>query len=167
MNGSLPPSSNTVWHRIVPDWPFVSRFLDDDYDALYRSEERTGVLFSSFAVIAIVIACLGLFGLSAFVIEQRTKEIGIRKTLGASIPGIVGLLSRKYLTLVLIANLIAWPLAYFSMNRWLEDFAYRTDIGAGTFFLTGCAAILIALLTVSFQAVRAALANPVEALRYE
>jgi putative ABC transport system permease protein len=157
----------SVWHQIVPNWPFVNRFLDDDYDALYRSEERTGVLFSSFSVIAIVIACLGLFGLSAFVIEQRTKEIGIRKTLGASIPGIVGLLSRKYLTLVLIANLIAWPLAYFSMNRWLEDFAYRTDIGVGTILLTGCAAILIALLTVSYQAVRAALANPVEALRYE
>lgn len=157
----------SVWHRIVPDWPFVNRFMDDDYEALYRSEERTGVLFSSFALIAIVIACLGLFGLSAFVIEQRTKEIGIRKTLGASIPGLVGLLSKKYLVLVLIANLIAWPLAWYSMTRWLEAFAYRIDIGAGTFILTGCAAVLIALVTVSFQAVRAALANPVEALRYE
>jgi len=157
----------SVWHRIVPDWPFVNRFLDDDYDALYRSEERTGVLFSSFSVIAIIIACLGLFGLSAFVIEQRTKEIGIRKTLGASIPGIVGLLSKKYLALVLLANLIAWPLAYYSMNRWLQDFAYRIDIEVSTFIFTGCVAIAIALLTVSFQAVRAALANPVEALRYE
>jgi putative ABC transport system permease protein len=157
----------SVWHGIVPNWPFVNRFLDDDYEALYRSEERTGVLFSSFAVIAIVIACLGLFGLSAFVIEQRTKEIGIRKTLGASVPGIVGLLSKKYLALVLLANIVAWPLAYFSMNRWLEDFAYRVDIGPGTFLVTGSAAIVIALLTVSLQAVRAALANPVEALRYE
>jgi len=157
----------SVWHRIVPDWPFVNRFLDDDYEALYRAEERTGVLFSSFAVIAIIIACLGLFGLSAFVIEQRTKEIGIRKTLGASIPGIVGLLSKKYLALVLLANLIAWPLAWFSMSRWLEAFAYRIEIGPGTFILTGCAAVLIALLTVSFQAVRAALANPVDALHYE
>ena len=157
----------SVWHRIVPNWPFVTRFLDDDYDALYRSEEKTGVLFSSFSVIAIVIACLGLFGLSAFVIEQRTKEIGLRKTLGASVTGIVGLLSKRYLALVLLANLIAWPLAWFSMNRWLQDFAYRVDIGPGTFVITGCAAVLIALLTVSFQAVRAALANPVEALRYE
>ncbi|MGH7598155.1 MAG: FtsX-like permease family protein [bacterium] len=147
--------------------PFEYSFLDDDFDKLYRSEQRVSKFFISFSALAIFIACLGLFGLTAFAAEQRTKEIGIRKVLGASVAGIAGLLSSEFAKLVLVANIVAWPIAYYAMNRWLQDFAYRIEIGWWTFALAGGAALLIALLTVSAQAIRAALANPVEALRYE
>ena len=114
-----------------------------------------------------MIACLGLFSLAAFSTQQRTKEIGIRKVLGASVPGLIGLLSRNFLALVLVANFIALPLAWFAMNRWLADFAYRIEVGWLVFAMAGGLAIMIAVLTVSYQAIKAALANPVKALRYE
>jgi putative ABC transport system permease protein len=126
-----------------------------------------GKFFVSFSALAILIACLGLFGLTAFAAEQRTKEIGIRKVLGASVASIVGLLSKDFLKLALIANLLSWPAAYFAMNKWLQNFAYRIDIGWWVFALAGGLALLIALATVSTQAIKAAVANPVEALRYE
>jgi putative ABC transport system permease protein len=118
-------------------------------------------------MIAILIGCLGLFGLASFTAVQRTKEIGIRKVLGASVSGIVALLSKEFLKLVLIANLIAWPVAWFAMSKWLENFAYSIDIGVGTFLLAAALALLIALLTVSYQSIKAALANPVKSLRNE
>ena len=120
-----------------------------------------------FSLLTIVIACLGLYGLVAFVTQLRTKEIGIRKVLGASVPGIIMLLSKRFLLYILVANLIAWPLAYFGVNQWLEGFAYRIHPGVGTFVLAVGLALLIALLTLSHQSIRAALADPVKALRYE
>ena len=156
-----------VWRTVNSNYPFEYHFLDETYDRLYNQEKRTSTLFNYFTFLAIAISCLGLFGLAAFVAENRTKEIGVRKVLGASITGIVGLLSKDFVKLVLIANLLTCPIAYFSMNRWLQDFAYRIDLSWWVFALAGGMALLIALLTVSAQAIKAALANPVEALRYE
>ncbi len=155
------------WRLFVPHHPFEYSFLDADFDALYRAEQRTGKIFGTFSALAIFIACLGLFGLASFTTEQRTKEIGVRKVLGASVSQVVVLLSKDFTRLVLIALMIAAPVAYLAMNRWLQDFAYRINIGAWTFVLAGGLALVIALLTVSFQSIKAALANPVEALRYE
>jgi putative ABC transport system permease protein len=155
------------WEELNPGQPFEYRFLDEAFDALYRNEKRQGEIFGTFALLAILVACLGLVGLASFAAEQRTKEIGIRKVLGASVPGVVSLLSREFLKLVLLANLVAWPIAYFTMKKWLEDFAYRIDIGALPFFIGAAIALLITLITVSFQTIKAAVANPVEALRYE
>lgn len=157
----------STWTRLAPQQPFEYSFLDEDFDALYRAEARTGTVFSLFALLAIFIACLGQLGVAAFMIEKRTKEIGVRKVLGASVGGLVGLLSKDFLKLVVAANVLAWPVAYAMMNQWLENFAYRIEIGWWVFLLAGGSALLIALLTVSFQATKAALANPVEALRYE
>ncbi|MXV51469.1 FtsX-like permease family protein [Pedobacter sp. HMF7647] len=147
--------------------PFMYSFLDDDFNSLYQSEQRTGKLFISFAAIAIFIACLGLFGLITYAAEQRTKEIGVRKVLGASISNIVLLLSNDFLKLVAIAAIIAFPLAWYSMNLWLRDFAYRIDITWWVFALAGVLAFVIAFGTVSFQAIKAAVANPVKSLRTE
>ncbi len=155
------------WKKFVPGKPFEYFFLDDDFNNLYESEQKTGEIFTVFSVLAIFIACLGLFGLAAFTAERRTKEIGIRKVLGASIPGIVVLLSREFTKWVLLANIIAWPLAYYFMNSWLQNFAYRIDMGWGIFLLSAVIALIIALFTVSFQAVKVAVANPVRALRSE
>ena len=141
--------------------------MDEEVDAFYRTETRLSRLLSGFSLLVVGIACLGLFGLAAFSAEQRTKEIGIRKVMGASVPGLVGLLCRDYLTLVGLAFLVAAPVAYVVMRRWLEGFAYAVDVGLGTLLLVGSSALLIALLTVSYQAVKAALADPVKALRYE
>ncbi len=157
----------TQWRLFEPEQPFGYGFLDSSLDRLYRAEKRLGRLFSSFTLLAIFVASLGLFGLAAFSAEQRTKEIGVRKVLGASVAGIVGLLSKDFIKLVLLANVIAWPLAWYAMNKWLQDFAYRVDIDWSVFALAGGIALCIALLTVSTQAIKAALANPVEALRYE
>jgi putative ABC transport system permease protein len=157
----------STWSSMVPGRPFDYYFLDESIDKLYRSEQNFRTVFSAMTALSLVIACLGLFGLSAFTAEQRTKEIGIRKVLGASVSGIVGLLSKDFVKLVLIANLIAWPAAWFAMNRWLQDFAYRVEIAWWVFVLAGSCALLIALLTISSQAIKAALTNPVEALRYE
>jgi putative ABC transport system permease protein len=155
------------WKEIFPQLPFDFSFLDEVFDRQYRADEKLQAIFSNFGVLAIFISCLGLFGLASFTAEQRTKEIGIRKALGASISGIVFLLSKEFTKWVLLSNIIAWPLAYLVMNHWLQNFAYRINIGLGSFVLAGVLALVIALLTVGYQAVKAARANPVEALRYE
>jgi len=155
------------WKSFVSATPFEYTFLDESLHAEYRSAYRLGQVFLIFAALTILIACVGLFGLAAFATERRTKEIGIRKVLGASVSSVVSLLSKDFLKLVLAANVIAWPVAYVVMNNWLQDFAYRIEIGWRVFALAGTLALFIALLTVSAQAIKAALANPVEALRYE
>jgi len=155
------------WKEFAPNQPFEYFFLDDSFDRLYRSEQRAGQLFTAFSIIAGFIACLGLFGLAAFSTEQRTKEVGIRKILGASVPDIIVLLTKGFTKWVLVANLISWPVAYYVMYRWLHNFAYRTSIELWVFPVAALLTLGIALVTVSFLAVRAALANPVEALRYE
>lgn len=157
----------TTWKKFLPEIPYEYTFLDENFDKLYQSEQRQGTIFTAFACIAIFIACLGLFGLSAFTITQRIKEIGVRKVLGANVGSIVALLSKDFLRLVLIAALIAFPVAWYSMNSWLKDFAYRIDIQWWVFVLAAVAATLVALLTVSYQAIKAALANPVKSLRTE
>ncbi|HUP13383.1 MAG TPA: FtsX-like permease family protein, partial [Niastella sp.] len=156
-----------TWKSLVPNEPFTYSFLNEDFDRMYRSEQRAGKIFISFAILAILIACLGLYGLVTYAAEQRTKEIGIRKVLGATVPNIVQLLSKDFLLLVLIAAVIAFPLSWWAMHNWLQDFAYRININWWVFAVAGMAALFIALATVSFQAVRAALANPVKNLRTE
>ena len=155
------------WDAFNPEGPLDYNFLDDNFAKLYVSEIRTQQIFSSFAIIAIIIASLGLFGLSAFVIEQRTKEIGIRKVLGASIQQVLMLVSKEFLLLVGIAFIISIPVTWWAMHTWLQDFAYRINISAWVFAIAGIVAILIALVTISFQAIKAAIANPVESLRTE
>ena len=150
-----------------PDRPFAYFFLDQDYDRLYSAEERVGELFGFLAFLTILIAGLGLFGLAAFMAEQRTKEIGIRKVLGATVPGIILLLSKDFTRLIVVAFVIAAPVAYIAMNRWLEDFAYRIEISWWIFLAAGLSVLLMAWLTVSYQAIKAALTDPVQALRYE
>jgi putative ABC transport system permease protein len=155
------------WQEFDPNHPFEYTFLGEDFDSLSKAESRLGEIVGVFSFLSIFIACLGLFGLASFTAEQRTKEIGIRKALGASVSSIVMLLSKEFLLLVGVANLIAWPVAYYAMNRWLQDFAYRIELEPGVFALGGVLALGIALLTVSAQAIKAARANPVDALRYE
>jgi putative ABC transport system permease protein len=156
-----------TWDRFVPTRPFQYDFIDQHFDALYRAEERLGRLFSAFAALAILIACLGLFGLSAFTAEQRTKELGVRKVLGASVPSLVVLLSKDFLVLVALGFVLAAPLAYLALRQWLDGFAYRLTPGWGVFALAAALAVGVALATISYQAIRAALANPVDSLRYE
>ena len=168
--GNIPAAlevAKKAWEKAVPDREFRYDFLDDRFAGMYRQEERWGWIVRAAAGFALLIACLGLFGLVALITGQRTKEIGIRRVLGASARQIVGLLTREFTGLVVVANLVAWPVAYFAMGRWLEGFAYRIELGLELFLLGGMLALGIAWLTVSWQAVRAALANPVEALRYE
>jgi putative ABC transport system permease protein len=153
--------------KISPQTPFEYYFLDEYFNNLYRSEESFGRTIGYFTMLAIVISCLGLFGLAYFITEQRTKEIGIRKVLGASVPGIVGMLSWGFAKWAILANGAAWPVAYLVMYQWLQNFAYRIAIGLGTFLLAGALALLIGLLTVSLQTVRAAAAPPADTLRYE
>ncbi|PSR55349.1 hypothetical protein AHMF7605_18470 [Adhaeribacter arboris] len=150
-----------------PGYPFEYHFLDEIFEEQYKSEMTIGKLINCFAGLAIFISCLGLFGLALFTAEQRTKEIGVRKVLGASVVNIVALLSKDFLKLVLLANVIAWPLAWWAMHQWLQNFAFRADLGLWIFALAGIATLFIALLTVSFQAVRSAIANPVNSLRSE
>lgn len=155
------------WREFRPDYPFTYSFLDGEWEELYRSEEKLGQIFGLFSILAVVIACLGLFGLTAFAAEQRTKEIGIRKVMGASVSNLVSMLSLDFLKLVLAAMIIAWAVSWFVMNRWLENFAYSIELSPWTFVLAGMLAMLIAVLTVSYQSIRAAIANPVKSLRYE
>jgi len=155
------------WKQLVPFVPFEYHFLDDDYNALYKSELQLGTVMNLFSVIAILLACLGLFGLSTFVVQQRIKEIGIRKILGASLVHIVGLLSGKFTILVIVAITIASPLAYLLMTHWLQGFAYRVEINMWTFVIAALSALAIAFLTVSVQSVKAALTNPAQTLKSE
>ena len=137
------------WNSLTADAPFTYSFLDERFQATYQAERKTGTILGIFAGLTIFIACLGLLGLAIFMAEQRTKEIGIRKVLGASVTNIVTLLSKDFLKLVLLANLIAWPLAWWAMHQWLQDFEYRISISLWIFALAGVAALLIALLTIS------------------
>lgn len=156
-----------TWKKYFPETPVDYTFLDNNFDKLYQSEQQQATLFTVFACVAIFIACLGLFGLSAFAISQRIKEIGIRKVLGAKVSGVVGLLSKDFLKLVALAAVLAFPVAWYAMNNWLNDFAYRIPIKWWVFAVAGIIAALIAFITVSFQAIKAAIANPVKSLRSE
>ncbi len=155
------------WKKMAPAFPFSYRFLDESFDTMYRAEQRAGSIAITFSVLAIFIACLGLFGLVTYMAEQRTKEIGVRKVLGASTGNLVGMLSKDFLRLVAVAALIAFPLAWWAMHAWLQDFAYRISMPWWVFFVAGGLALVIALVTVSFQALKAAAANPVQSLRTE
>jgi len=155
------------WLEVAPDYPFEFRFLDESIDALYRNDRKVGRVINIATVLALFIACMGLFGMASFSAEQRTKEIGIRKVFGASIPSIIFLLSKQFSKWVIAANVIAWPVAYFVMNKLLQVYAYRTAIGIEIFVFAAAAALMIALLTVSYQTLKAALANPIHSLRYE
>lgn len=155
------------WKKFTSDTPFEYSFLDEEFDALYRADQRMGTVFNLFTVLALVVACLGLLGLTAYTAERRTKEIGIRKVLGASVPHVVGLLSKDMMKLVVIAAIIAFPVAWWYMNRWLEGFAYRIHISWWIFLTAGVAAVVIAQLTISFQAIKAAIVNPAKSLRTE
>ncbi|MGH7493665.1 MAG: ABC transporter permease [bacterium] len=157
----------SIWDRFAAEQTFAYTFLDDDFDSLYRAEERWSALIGAGAMLALLTACLGLFGLASLLVEQRTKEVGIRKVLGASLAGIILLLSKQFLKWVALANVIAWPVAYAMAKLWLEDFAYRVEPGMILFLLSALGTSLIAFVTVSYQAVRTARANPVEALRWE
>ena len=151
----------------MPGSPVEYNFLDDSFNELYKDDRQTSTLIFIFAITAIFISCLGLFGLAAFTAERRAKEIGIRKVLGATVTGIVKLLTKDFLKLVLIAIVIASPVAWHAMSKWLQDFAYRINISVWVFVIAGVLALLIALITVSFQAIKAAMANPVKSLRSE
>jgi len=155
------------WQELIPNQSFEYYFIDETFDSLYKSEMRLSKIFSVVTALAIFIACLGLFGLAAFMAEQRTKEVGIRKILGATVSNIVFMLSTEFTKWVLFANIIAWPVAYYAMHRWLQNFAYQTGIKAWVFPLAAIMVFGIALLATSFQAVKAALANPTKTLRYE
>jgi len=157
----------STWQKINSGHPFEYQFLDDHFNDVYRADIQVSSIVGILAALAIVISCLGLFGLASHSAERRIREVGIRKVLGASVQGIVALLSKQFIVLVLIANLIAWPVAWFTMHTWLQDYAYRVDISWWVFVISGLAALFIALATVSFQAIRAAVANPTKSLRSE
>ena len=155
------------WEKFAPGSAFEYSFMDKDFDKMYKAEQKLGDIFSTFAFLAIFIGCLGLFALATFTAAQRTKEIGIRKILGASVSKVLLLMTKEFLKWIIIANIIAFPIAFYLMNKWLEDFAYRTEIRWWIFALSGGIALIIALLTVSYQAIKAATTNPVKSLRYE
>jgi putative ABC transport system permease protein len=156
-----------VWQKMVPYYPLDYFFLDESFEQMHLADKKMGEIFSVFAVLAIFVACLGLFGLAAFTAEQKTKEIGVRKILGASVPNIYLLFSKEFLKWVVLANIIAWPVAYYAMHKWLQNFAYRVVIGWEIFLFSAGIALIISVLTVSLQSIRAAVANPVDSLRYE
>ena len=160
-------SIEKIYKKFNPEFPFNFRFLDEDYGRLYRSEEQASVIFRYFATLAILISCLGLFGLASFLAEQRTKEIGIRKVLGSSVQAIIVLLSKQFLKWVAVANVIALPIAWFLSYSWLQNYPYRTNSGIWIFVLTAAMTLFIAFLTVSYQSIKAARSNPVDSLRYE
>ena len=168
--GTIPgtlKSIENIWRELEPAQPFPFVFMDDSFDRLYRSEQRMGQIFISFTMMAIFISCLGLFGLASFTADQRTKEIGIRKVLGASVSNVVLLLSKDFTKWVILANVVAWPFAYLVMHKWLQNFAYRISLAVWIFILSGVIALIIAVFMVSTKALRAAVANPVDSLRYE
>jgi putative ABC transport system permease protein len=155
------------WTAFSGGQPFTSYFLDQHLETYYSRDEAEGVLFAILSSVGILISCLGLLGLTMYAAEQRTKEFGIRKVLGASASSLAGLLTKELLGIVLVANLIAWPIAYFAMNRWLQDFAYHVETSWWVFAVAGCVAMIIALMTISFQSIKTVRANPVDALKYE
>ena len=156
-----------TWSEFFPDFPFAYTFLDEDIGRQYRNEMRIGYFFGVFALVAVFLTCLGLVALVSFTVERRTREIGIRKALGASVRRMLGMLSAEFVGLVLVANIVAWPAAWLIMGRWLENFAYRVEVGWGIFFVSGGVALLITMMTIGFHVVRTALANPAEVLRSE
>jgi ABC-type antimicrobial peptide transport system permease subunit len=158
---------NKAFKTVFPNSVFEFTFLDEQLDALYKTESRLYALFKIFSVLAMLISCLGLWGLVSFAAQRRVKEIGIRKVLGASVSNIVSLLTKDFVLLVAVAIVVASPLAYYGVHKWLQDFAYRINIGWTPFAIATAAALLIAILTVSFQAIKAAIANPVKNLRAE
>ena len=164
---SLVAGIKKQWDEYKASGPFSYYFVDEQFASLYSAEQRTGHIFTSFAVIAVIISSLGLFGLSSFMIKLRVKEIGIRKVLGASSGNITAMLSAEFMKLVLIAIVISFPITWFAMRKWLQDFAYRIDIQWWVFILAGFAALLIAIITISFQSIKAAIANPINSLRSE
>jgi putative ABC transport system permease protein len=164
---SLLKSIGDVWQNLNPNEPFEYSFLDDDFQKNYETENRQAAMVGWFTTIAILISCLGLLGLATFSAEQRTKEIGIRKVLGASVASVVMLLSKDFLKLVLVALVIAAPVGWYFLNMWLQEFAYRINIGWWVFAVAGLFAVVIAFITISFQAVKAAVANPTKNLRTE
>jgi putative ABC transport system permease protein len=167
---NIPSTLGFIENKIkefVPDYPFEYQFLDEELDSLYRTEQLTGKIIIYITILAVFISCLGLFGLSSFTTEQRTKEIGIRKVLGASVSGVVLLLNKEFTKWVLIANIIAWPAAYFAIKKWLQSFAYRAEIGLGVFIFSAVLVLIVALTTVSYQSFKAAVAHPVDSLKYE
>ncbi len=165
--GSLIEKVKSKWDAMAPGQPFQYTFMDADFNNVYKAEQRTGKLFISFAVFAIFIASLGLFGLVTYAAEQRIKEIGIRKVLGARVSNIVAMLSKDFAKLVLFASIIAFPIAWWAMSQWLQSFAYRIHISWWVFIVAAIIAVMIALITVSFQAIKAALRNPVKSLKAE
>ena len=158
---------NGAWSEFFPDFPFAFTFLDEDIDRLYRNEMRIGYFFGAFALVAVFLTGLGLVALVSFTAERRTREIGIRKALGASVSRLLGMLSAEFVGLVLVANIVAWPAAWLIMGRWLENFAYRIEMGWGIFFASAGAALLISVATIGYHVIRTALANPAEVLRSE
>ena len=156
-----------TWKTFVPDWPMDYSFLDESLNLQYNFERKLGALFNMFAMLSVLISCLGLFGLVSLTLEQRTKEIGIRKVIGATQFSIINLFTKEYIFLIIIANIIAWPIAWYAMNKWLQNFAYHVSLSWWIFALSSVLALVIALLTMSYQTIRAATANPVESLRYE
>ena len=148
-------------------FPFEFNFIDEAFDRTYRNIERTGELTRNFTILAVFIACLGLFGLASFMAEQRAKEIGLRKTIGASVFNFILLQMKEFIKCVLIANIIAWPIAYYFMKRWLENFPYHPKLGLDIFIFSLTLTFVLALLTVIYQSIKAATANPVDSLRYE
>jgi putative ABC transport system permease protein len=155
------------WKSMTTGIPFSYRFLDESFSNMYRAEQQVGRVAIAFAIIAVIIACLGLFGLATYMAEQRTKEIGVRKVLGATVNNIVMMLSRDFLILIMLASVLAFPVAWWAMYKWLQDFQYRINVGWWIFIVSGLMAMLVALLTISFQAIKAAIANPVKSLRNE
>jgi len=155
------------WDSYKTEEPFEYNFMDDLFNKTYSTEQKTGNILNLFSILTIFVACLGLFGLVTYTAEQRTKEIGIRKVLGASVTQVTQMLSKDFLKLVLIASVIAFPVAWWAMNKWLQSFAYRIHISLWVFVTAAVTALLIALATVSFQAIKAAIANPVKSLRTE
>jgi putative ABC transport system permease protein len=156
-----------IWQEMFPEQPFEFHFLDDLYADLYKAERQFNTVITWFTIMAIAIGCLGLIGLVLFATEQRTKEIGIRKVLGASVSGILAMISSDFLKWIVLANIISWPVGWYALSKWLDNFAYRIDLTVWPFIWAGLLAIVMAGLTISWQAVRAATANPVESLRYE
>ncbi|MBA4056327.1 MAG: hypothetical protein C0490_16550, partial [Marivirga sp.] len=160
-------SIEAKWKEIAPDQPFKFVFLDESLNAQYESEKQAGKVFAIFSGLAIIIACVGLFGLAAYTANLRTKEIGVRKVLGASIGSVVLLLSKDFTKLILIAFVLSVPFSWYLMDRWLEGFAYRINIGIGVFLLAGSTALVISWITVSYQSIKAAIVNPVKSLKSE